>query len=72
MVLLSLVESADKNANEGMEWEEFEGLTDFELVFERWPEMWTTLQREMIPSGMQMSSSDGDKSCFPSYLDLFR
>ena len=72
MVLLSLVESADKNANEEMEWEEFEGLTDFELVFEKWPKMWTTLQREMIPSGMQMGSSDGDISYFPSYLDLFR
>ena len=36
MVLLSLVESADKNANEGMEWEELEDLGNFELIFEKW------------------------------------
>ena len=72
MVLLSLVESADKNANDGMEWEEFEGFGDFELVSEKWPKMWETLQREML-AGMWTGGSGGDKTCCtPSSSDLRR
>ena len=70
MVLLSLVESADKNANEGMEWEEFEGFGDFELFLEKWPKMWETFQREML-AGMWAGSSGWDK-CVPSSSDLLR
>ena len=65
------MESADKSANEVLEWEEFEGLSDFGLVFEKWPKMWTTLQREML-DGMWVGGFDDEKSSFPSSLDLFR
>ena len=44
MVLQSLVKSADKNLDEAMDWKEFEGFGDFELVFRRWPQMWRILQ----------------------------
>merc|ERR1712037_841353 len=65
-VLLSLVESADKNANDVMEWEEFE------VVSEKWPKMWETLQREML-AGMWTGGSSGDKTCCtPSSSDLRR
>ena len=39
MILLSMVESADKNANGVMEWEEFRGFGDFDLVADKWPKM---------------------------------
>ena len=71
MVLLSLVESADKNANNRMEWEEFEGFGDFELISEKWPKMWETFQGEML-AGMWVDGSAGDKTCFPSSSDLLR
>ena len=47
MILLSMVESADKNTNGVMEWEEFRGFGDFDLVADKWPKMWETLQTEM-------------------------
>ena len=72
MVLLSLVESADKNANDAMEWEEFEGFGDFELFAEKWPKMWKTFQREML-AGMWVGGSGGDKTCcVPTSSDLRR
>jgi len=72
MFLLSLVESADKNANDAMEWEEFEGFGDFELFAEKWPKMWETFRREML-AGMWVGGSGGDKTCcVPTSSDLRR
>ena len=48
MILQSLVSSADKNLDGGMDWKEFEGFGDFELVFKRWPRMWKILQDDML------------------------
>ena len=39
MILRSLVKSSDRNSDGGMDWEEFEGFGDFELVFLRWQEI---------------------------------
>ena len=44
----SLVKSADKNLDEAMDWKEFEGFGDFELVFKRWLQMWRILQDNML------------------------
>ena len=48
MILQSLVSSADKNLDGDMDWKEFEGFGDFELVFKRWPRMWKILQDDML------------------------
>ena len=66
MILQSLVKSADKNLDGAMDWKEFEGFGDFELVFKRWPQMWTILQEDMLAG---MNSCDGvreEGNCFPS------
>ena len=48
MILQSLATSADKNLDGSMDWKEFEGFGDFELVFKRWPQMWKILQDDML------------------------
>ena len=64
MVLQSLVKSADKNLDEAMDWKEFEGFGDFELVFQRWPQMWRILRDDML-AGMNTCGGREEK-CFPS------
>ena len=72
MILLSMVESADKSANGAMEWEEFRGFGDFDLVADKWPKMWETLQTEML-AGLWTGGSGSDKTrCAPSSSDLLR
>ena len=72
MILLSMVESADKNANGVMEWDEFRGFGDFDLVADKWPKMWETLQTEML-AGLWTGGSGSDKTCCaPSSSDLLR
>ena len=63
MILQSLVKSADKNSDRAMDWQEFEGFGDFELVFKRWPQMWQILQDDLL-AGMNACGRDGN--CFPS------
>ena len=64
MILQSLVKSADKDLDEAMDWKEFEGFGDFELVFKRWPQMWRILQEDMLTG---MSTCGGREGmCFPS------
>merc|ERR1719234_49712 len=48
MILQPLVSSADKNLDGAMDWKEFEGFGDFEVVFKRWPHMWNILQDDML------------------------
>ena len=57
MILQSLVTSADKNLDGAMDWKEFEGFGDFELVFKRWPHMWKILQDDML-AGI-------NRNCYP-------
>jgi len=57
MILQSLVSSADKNLDGSMDWKEFEGFGDFELVFKRWPQMWNILQDDML-AGI-------NRNCYP-------
>ena len=66
MILQSLVKSADKNLDGGMDWKEFEGFGDFELVFKRWPQMWQILQDDMLAG-----TTDDLKRClaFPTFSD---
>ena len=64
MILQSLVTSADKNFDGAMDWKEFEGFGDFELVFKRWPQMWKILQDDMLSGMNTCAGEDGD--CFPS------
>ena len=64
MILQSLVTSADKNLDGAMDWKEFEGFGDFELVFKRWPQMWKILQDDMLAGMNTCAGEDGD--CFPS------
>ena len=64
MILQSLVKSADKNLDGAIDWKEFEGFGDFELVFTRWPQMWRILQDDLLAG---MNTCDGrDGNCFPS------
>ena len=58
MILQSLVKVADKNMDRAMDWEEFEGFGDFELVFKRWPQMWKILQDELLTG---MNTCGGEK-----------
>ena len=47
-----------------MDWKEFEGFGDFELVFKRWPQMRKTLQDDMLAV---MNTCGGEEEmCFPS------
>ena len=64
MILQSLVKSADKNLDRAMDWKEFEGFGDFELVFKRWPQMWKILLADQ-PAGINTCGGTGGK-CFPS------
>ena len=64
MILRSLVKSADKNLDGSMDWKEFEGFGDFELVFTRWPKMWRVLQDNLF-SGMNTCDREGER-CFPA------
>ena len=63
MILQSLVKAADKNMDRAMDWEEFEGFGDFELVFKRWPQMWKILQDELL-AGMN-TCGGRERKCFP-------
>ena len=63
MVLQSLVKSADKNLDEAMDWKEFEGFGDFDLVFRRWPQMWRILQEDLL-AALNMCGG-GEGKCFP-------
>ena len=63
MVLQSLVKSADKNLDEAMDWKEFEGFGDFDLVFRRWPQMWRILQEDLL-TALNMCGG-GEGKCFP-------
>jgi len=66
MILQSLVKSADKNLDGAMDWKEFEGFGDFDLVlYQRWPQMWKIL-RDDILSDMNTCAGGGKGSCFPS------
>merc|ERR1712032_309707 len=65
MILQSLVKSADKNLDRAMDWQEFEGFGDFELVFKRWPRMWQILQDDLL-AGMNACGGGRDGKCFPS------
>ena len=66
MILQSLVKSADKNLDGAMDWKEFEGFGDFELVlYQRWPQMWRILRDDML-SDMNTCAGGGEGSCFPS------
>ena len=65
MILQSLVKSADKNLDRAMDWQEFEGFGDFELVFKRWPQMWQILQDDLL-AGMNACGGGRDGKCFPS------
>ena len=65
MILQSLVKSADKNLDRAMDWQEFEGFGDFELVFKRWPQMWQILQDNLL-TGMNTCGPGRDGKCFPS------
>merc|ERR1712226_346531 len=62
MILRSLVKSADKNMDGSMDWKEFEGFGDFELVFTRWPKMWRLLQDNLFAG---MNTCEGER-CFPA------
>jgi len=64
MILQSLVKSADKNLDRAMDWEEFEGFGDFELVFKRWPQLWKILLAD-LSAGMNTCGGREGK-CFPS------
>jgi len=64
MILRSLVKSADKNLDGSMDWKEFEGFGDFELVFTRWPKMWRLLQDNLF-AGMNTCDREGER-CFPA------
>merc|ERR1712168_1361567 len=66
MILQSLVKSADKNLDGAMDWKEFEGFGDFELVFKRWPQMWTILQDDMLAGMNSCNGGIEEGSCFPS------
>ena len=50
MILQSLVKSADKNLDGAMDFQEFDGFGDFELVFRRWPQMWKILKDDILAS----------------------
>merc|ERR1719295_938604 len=65
IILQSLVKSADKNLDGAMDWKEFEGFGDFELVFKRWPQMWQILQDDLL-TGMNTCGPGRDGKCFPS------
>ena len=58
------MKSADKNMDGAMDWEEFEGFGDFELVFQRWPQMWKILQDGMQAGINVCEGRDG--KCFPA------
>ena len=58
------MKSADKNMDGAMDWEEFEGFGDFELVFQRWPQMWWIIQYGMQAGRNVCEGRDG--KCFPA------
>ena len=58
------MKSADKNMDGAMDWEEFEGFGDFELVFQRWPQMWWIIQDGMQAGMNVCKGRDGE--CFPA------
>ena len=64
MILQSLVKSADKNLDGAMDFQEFDGFGDFELVFRRWPQMWKILKDDIL-AGMNASplTRDDLKRC---------
>ena len=64
MILQSLVKSADKNLDGAMDFQEFDGFGDFELVFKRWPQMWKILKDDIL-AGMDASplTRDDLKRC---------
>ena len=64
MILQSLVTFADKNLDEAMDWNEFEGFGDFELVFKRWPQMWKILQDDQL--AVMNTCGGEEEKCFPS------
>ena len=68
MFLQSLVASADQNGDNGMDFEEFEGFSDFGFVFRyakvEEGEIWQGL-REALESFLVCDERSRDKKCFP-------
>ena len=58
------MKSADKNLDGAMDFQEFDGFGDFELVFRRWPQMWKILKDDIL-AGMNASplTRDDLKRC---------
>ena len=69
MFLQAFVASADKNGDNGMDFEEFEGFSDFGFVFryakeEHW-EIWQGLGEALQSFLVCDERSSRDKKCFP-------
>ena len=65
MILQSLVKSADKNLDGAMDWKEFEGFGDFDLVITRWPKMWRLLRYDLL-AGIGNTCDGEEERCFPA------
>ena len=63
MILQALVNSADKNSDGGMDWEEFEGFGDFYLAFRTRRLMTAVLNDDILDD---MNSCRGDQKCLPT------
>ena len=62
MFLQSLVTTADKNSDNMMDFDEFEGFGDFGFVAVGWTRIWATGKRAL----RSFTVCDGRESCFPS------
>ena len=63
MILQALVNSADKNSDGGMDWQEFEGFGDFDLAFRTRRLMTAVLNDDILDD---MKNCNGDQKCLPT------
>merc|ERR1719192_2269804 len=63
MILQALVNSADKNSDGGMDWQEFEGFGDFDLAFRTRRLMTAVLNDDILAD---MNNCNGDQKCLPT------
>ena len=63
MILQALVNSADKNSDGGMDWQEFEGFGDFDLAFRTRRQMTAALNDNILAG---MNTCEGDQKCLPA------
>ena len=63
MILQALVNSADKNSDGGMDWQEFEGFGDFDLAFRTRRIMTAVLSDDILGD---MNNCNGDQKCLPT------